>query len=77
MRHYWTLNKIFSEILFKLKLKIIGEFGHTLGIVGKPLEVEFKEGDLKFLRPMVWQILNFEYFLLLEIQLNYDKGFGR
>jgi hypothetical protein len=47
------LNKIFSEILFKLKLKIIGEFGHTLGIVGKPLEVEFKEGDLKFLRPMV------------------------
>jgi hypothetical protein len=31
---------------------------------------------LKFLRPMVWQILNFEYFLLLEIQLNYKKGFG-
>jgi len=47
------LNKFFSEILFKLKLKIIGEFGHTLGIVGKPLEVEFKEGDLKFLRPTV------------------------
>ncbi len=70
------MNKFFTEILFKLKLKIIGEFGHTLGIVRKPLEVGFKEGDLKILRPMVWDILNFEYFLLLEIQLNYEKGFG-
>jgi hypothetical protein len=47
------LNKFFSEILFKLKLKIIGEFGQALGIVGKPLEVGFKEGDFKILRPMV------------------------
>jgi len=47
------LNKFYNRILFKLKLKTIEEFGHTLGIVGKPLEVGFKEGDLKFLKPMV------------------------
>jgi hypothetical protein len=27
---------LFIENSFKLKLKIIGEFGHTLGIAGKP-----------------------------------------
>jgi hypothetical protein len=26
-----------SENAFKSKLKIVGEIGHTLGIVGKPL----------------------------------------
>jgi hypothetical protein len=47
------LNNFFTEILFKSKLKIIGEFRHTLDIVGKPLEVGFNKGDLKFLRPTV------------------------
>jgi hypothetical protein len=31
------LNKIFIERSFKSKLKFIGEFGHALGIVVKPL----------------------------------------
>jgi hypothetical protein len=33
--------------------------------------VGFNEVDLEILRPKVWEILNFEYFLSLKIQLNY------
>jgi len=32
-----TIEQFISENAFKSKLKIVGEFGHTLGIVGKPL----------------------------------------
>jgi hypothetical protein len=39
------LNINFAKNSFKSKLKIIGEFGHTLGIVGKPL-LGFNEGHL-------------------------------
>jgi hypothetical protein len=48
------LNNIFTEISIQLKLKIRGEFGHVLGIVGKPVEgVGFNEGDLEIFRPKV------------------------
>jgi hypothetical protein len=49
------LNKIFIENSFKSKLNIIKEFGHALGIVGKPSKsIGFYEGDLKlFFRPKV------------------------
>ncbi len=34
--------KFFIENSFKSKLKIIGEFGHILGIVGKPSMSEYE-----------------------------------
>jgi hypothetical protein len=40
------LHNVFVINSFKLKLRIIGEFGHTFGIVGKPL-LGFNEGHLK------------------------------
>jgi hypothetical protein len=36
---------MFAKNSFKSKLKIIGEFGHIIGIVGKPLP-RFNEGHL-------------------------------
>jgi hypothetical protein len=45
--YYCILNKIFIENSFKSKLNIIKEFGHALGIVGKPsMSIGFYEGDL-------------------------------
>jgi hypothetical protein len=41
------------------------------------MQVGFNEGDFKTFRPKVRKILSFEYFLSLEIQLNYKNGFGR
>jgi hypothetical protein len=38
----------------------------------------FNEGNLEIFRLVkVWEILNFEYFMSLEIQLNYSKWFGK
>jgi hypothetical protein len=56
----------FIEIPFKSKLRIIVEIEHALGIIGKLLMSGFNGGDLKFSRPKVHKILNFEYFLSLQ-----------
>lgn len=37
----------------------------------------FNEGELKNFRLKVQEILNFEWFLSLEIKLNYIKGFEK
>ncbi len=46
--------KNFTLVLFKFKLKIIGECEHSFGIVW------FNEGKLEFLKCKVWELLNFE-----------------
>jgi len=48
----------------------------TLLVLLEPLEVGFKEGDLKFFETYGVRDIEFWVFLLLEIQLNYKKGFG-
>jgi hypothetical protein len=45
------LNKIFTENSFKSKLKNLGKFGCTLGIIESPWQVGFNEGDLEVLTP--------------------------
>jgi hypothetical protein len=40
------LHNCFIENSFTSKLKIIGEFRHAFGIVGKPSMRRFNEGDL-------------------------------
>jgi hypothetical protein len=46
-RSYCILNKNFIENSFRSKLNIIKEFGHALGIVGKPSKsIGFNEDDL-------------------------------
>jgi hypothetical protein len=74
-----NIGKCFSlKILFKLKPRIILEFEHALGIIGKLSMSGFNGGDLKISRPkVVHKILNFEYFLSLQTQLNYKKGFWK
>jgi hypothetical protein len=46
-RSYCILNKNFIENSCKSKLNIIKEFGHALGILGKPSKsIGFNEDDL-------------------------------
>ncbi len=40
-------------------------------------ERDLNEGDLEIFTPKLQEILNFEYFLSLKIQLNYPKGFWK
>jgi hypothetical protein len=64
----------FIENPFKLKLRIIVEFEHALGIIGKlSMMFGFNGGDLKISRSKVHKILNFELLLSLQTQLNYKK----
>jgi hypothetical protein len=50
----------FTKTLFNSKLKIMGEFGCTLAIGGRPLWIGFFLIDLKKIRCKLWDILNFE-----------------
>jgi hypothetical protein len=49
-----------TQTLFNSKLKIMGGFGCTLGIGGRPLWIGFFKIDLKKIRSNLWDILNFE-----------------
>jgi hypothetical protein len=60
----------------KKKLHIFG-YLHSLGIVGKPWWLGSNESDFENFRHKLWEILNFELFLSLKIQLNYKKWFWK
>jgi hypothetical protein len=63
----------FIENPFKSKLRIILEFEHALGIVGKLSMSGFNAGDLKNFRPKVHKILNFEYFFVIANSIKLQK----
>lgn len=50
------------------------EFGCTCDIVGNLQWGKFNGGDLEIKKFKVWQILKFEQFLVLKIQLIFFKN---
>jgi hypothetical protein len=48
-----------------------------LVLLERPEWIGFNEGDLKILKSKVWEILNFEFFWSLKIQLYYKKWFWK
>jgi hypothetical protein len=69
---YWTTFSL--KIHSNQKYKIRMEFGHSLGNVEKssmillesPSWAGFNECDLEIFKRTMWDILSFEYFLLLK-----------
>jgi hypothetical protein len=48
-----------------------------LVLLENPWWLGSNESDLKIFRHKLWEILNFELFLSLKIQLNYKKWFWK
>jgi hypothetical protein len=69
MEKLLNIEQFFAQNSFESKLKIIGEFGYTFGILGKTLWVGFTK--VIFLRPKV-----FEQFLSLKGLSNNKTCFG-
>jgi hypothetical protein len=73
MQHFFT-----KKIHLNKTLNIIKEFGRTLLVLFEsPQWLGFNEGGLEIFVFKVQEILNFEYFLSFEIQLNFKNGFER
>ncbi len=62
MEKLLNIGESFAQNSFKSKLKIIAKFGHTFGILGKPLWIAFNEGDF-FKTKGVWVIFIIERFI--------------
>ncbi len=56
------MHNCFIENSFTSKLKIIGEFRHAFGIVGKPSMRRFNEGDLG--KNYTWGVRDNKFLLI-------------
>ncbi len=56
------MHNCFTENSFTSKLKIIGEFRHAFGIVGKPSMRRFNEGDLE--KNYTWGVRDNKFLLI-------------
>ncbi len=61
-RSYWISHNYFTENSFTSKLKIIGEFRHAFGIVGKPSMRKVNEGDLE--KNYTWGVRDIKFLLI-------------
>jgi hypothetical protein len=62
---YWTIFSI--KIHFNQNSKLLSKLGTLLIVLESPRWVGLNEDNLEIFRPKVREILNFEYFLSLEI----------
>ncbi len=62
MKKLLNIAHCFTENSFTSKLKIIGEFRHAFGIVGKPSIRRFNEVDLE--KDYTWGVKDIKIFLV-------------